>query len=54
VDFKTTFEIDVTPHESNFLKYWSTAPSEEWKALNDPDNAVAIPVAIDQKSLTIR
>jgi hypothetical protein len=53
VDLKTSFQIDITSQESDFLRYWSTAPDREWNALYDPADAVAIPVAIDPRTLKV-
>src|SRR5262245_10329347 len=53
VDLKSTFQIYITSQESDFLRYWSTASDKEWNELYDPDDAVAIPVAIDRRTVKV-
>jgi hypothetical protein len=49
-DFTTPCALHVTTEDATNLRYWSAAGNAEWAALGDPDNAVAIPVAITRRS----
>ncbi|MET0163866.1 MAG: hypothetical protein ABW318_02530, partial [Vicinamibacterales bacterium] len=43
-------EILVTAENAKDLIYWGRAGAAQWEALNDPDNAVGIPVRISRRS----
>lgn len=49
-DVVTRREIAVRPWDARNLTYWAAAGPDQWKALDDPDNAVGIPVEIFKRS----
>jgi hypothetical protein len=53
-DLVTPCEIVVSAEAARNLTYWSAAGAAQWDALNDPDNAVGIPVAISRQSSPAR
>jgi len=52
-DLKTKFRVVINPEEHRWLNYWARASDLEWKQLNDPHNAVAIPLKIEKSSLLV-
>jgi hypothetical protein len=52
-DLRTRFRAEISPGESQELNRWAEAPNSVWKLLNDPHNAVGIPVTIDKTTLIV-
>ena len=52
-DLRTSFQVKLSPWESRSLNGWATAPDAVWERLNDPHNAVGIPVTIDKSTLIV-
>src|SRR4029450_6756366 len=52
-DLRTRFRAEISPGESQELNRWAEAPNSVWKLLNDPHNAVGIPVTIDKATLIV-
>jgi hypothetical protein len=48
-DVDAAYEVDVTETNVAELRRWTKASANEWAALGDPNNAVAIPVAIQPR-----
>jgi hypothetical protein len=52
-DLRTKFRVMIKPWESQALNFWAEAPNLAWQRLNDPHNAVAIPLSIDKSTLIV-
>jgi TIR domain len=52
-DLRTRFQAKISPWESQELNRWADALDSAWKRLNDPHNAVGIPVTIDKSTLVV-
>lgn len=52
-DLRTRFQVGISHWESQELNRWAEAPDSAWKGLNDPHNAVGIPVTIDKSTLIV-
>ena len=52
-DLRTKFQVEINSWESRELTLWAEAPESKWEWLNDPHNAVAIPVTIDKSTLVV-
>ena len=50
-NLRTRFSAVITTDDLRWLNVWATAPDAEWRRLNDPHNAVAVPIAISPSSL---
>jgi hypothetical protein len=50
VDLGTTFTIRPTRYAVAEIARWSHAPDAVWRSLNDPDNAVGIPLVVESVS----
>jgi TIR domain len=52
-DLRTRFKVQVSFQDWQWLNVWAGAPEAAWEQLNDPHNAVAIPVTIEQATLEV-
>lgn len=52
-DLRTRFKVEISPQESQWLNFWAEAPESAWERLQDPHNAVAIPLTIDKSTLVV-
>ena len=50
-NLRTRFSAVITTDDLRWLNVWATAPDAKWRRLNDPHNAVAVPIAISPSSL---
>lgn len=50
VNLRTVFHINISKNEARWLNHWETASEETWRQLNDPDNAVGVPIKISEWS----
>ena len=41
-----SYNFEVTPYSANGLRYWRNASEHDWVRLNDPHNAVGIPLEV--------
>ena len=52
-DLRTRFRATIGDLELQYLSTWAFASDSWWEQLNDPHNAVAIPLKIDKSSLVV-
>jgi hypothetical protein len=52
-DLRTRFRVKMSPWELQEINRWAEAPDSAWKWLNDPHNAVGVPVTIDKPTLIV-
>jgi hypothetical protein len=50
-DFARRYPVLVDERASSSVREWATAPEKKWAHLNDPHNAIAIPVTIRDSQL---
>ena len=53
VEMKTNFGIRNIAYSISWINYWSQAGDSEWANLGDPDNAVGIPLIVEDISSSV-
>ena len=52
-DVTTRCEIEVSVSDAGQLRFWTVATDDVWDSVDDPDNAVAVPVPLTVRPATV-
>jgi hypothetical protein len=53
IDLITQFDLEIGRPDADWLNFWARAGDAQWRDLNDPHDAVAIPLVIDKTTLRV-